>query len=259
MSVITSLLLASVLWTQSGTTTAPASVTYEEVARLIRDLNHPQLSRREAAVERLTELGDAAVAPLEKALPNQPTEAQITITQILTNIKQSRRGALVVLVIPDGQAWYAGVKPGDVFLAVDGKAIDNIEAWSKAEEARSRFQARTVLIRRGGRILNQKFEPGKYGIHWCEYEAGWGDHLAEAVRKHNAGDYAAAVVAIDQAIKAGQQVGVDVEKTRGVLGLIARCRYYARPPAERPAYLDYLLNTPHIRSDWAPSSTSPCT
>ncbi len=243
MAALASLLLTTVLWTQSAPASAPETGADAEIVRLIRDLNHPQPARRKAAAVRLTELGDAAEAALEKAQPNQPAEARIAIAQILEDIRLSRRGALVVLVVPNGQAWWRTVLPGDVFLAVDGEAIDDVEAWSKAEESGLRNQTRTIRLRRGGRIHDKEFRAGRYGIYWCEYQAGWGDHLAEAVRQHTAGDYPAAAAAIDKAIEAGRKLGVDVEKARGTLGFIARCRYYARPPIERPGYLDSLLKT----------------
>ncbi|HPD30584.1 MAG TPA: PDZ domain-containing protein [Phycisphaerae bacterium] len=244
MATAVSLLLTAVLWTRSAPASAPAAVVDGEIVRLIRDLNHPQPARRKAAAERLTELGDAAEEPLEKALPDQPAEARIAITGILKDIRLSRRGALVLLVFPRGQAWYGGVRPGDVLLAVDGEAISDVEAWSKAEETRFRNRARTVRLRRDKRVYDRKFREGKYGIQWCMYQSGWGDHLAEAAREHDVGNYAAAVAAIEKAIEAGNELGVDVEAVQGTLGLITRCRYYALPPAERPAYLDMILKKP---------------
>lgn len=244
MVAFASLLLTTVVWIQSAPVSAPATAADGEIVRLIRDLNHPQPGRRKAAAERLTELGDAAEDPLEKALPDQPAEARIAIAGILKDIRLSRRGALVLLVFSSGQAWHRGVQPGDVFVAVDGEAISDVEAWSKAEETRLRNRPRTVRLRRGKHVIDRKFREGLYGIQWCMYQSGWGDHLAEAAREHDVGNYAAAVAAIDRAIKAGNQLGVNVEEVQGTPGLIARCRYYALPPVERPAYLDMLLKKP---------------
>ncbi|MGQ9649570.1 MAG: hypothetical protein ACUVXJ_05640 [Phycisphaerae bacterium] len=105
-------------------------------------------------------------------MPDQPAEAWITISGILKDIRFSRRGAFVLLVFLGGQAWYRGVQPGDVFMAVDGEAISDVEGWSKAEETRLRNRTRTVRLRRDKRVYDKKFNEGKYGIQWCLYQSG---------------------------------------------------------------------------------------
>ena len=243
MMVVAPFLLVSTLMVASPPASRPAENVEAAMAQLVRNLSHPQLKKRKAAAARLVELGNAAEESLEKAKSNQPAELQNTIDQILRDIRQSRHGALVLLVTADGQASRKRIMPGDLFLAIDGKPIDDIDAWSKAEGDHLRNQARTIRLRRGGRIFDEEFQAGRYGIYYCKYEAAWGDHLADAARQHNLGNCSAAAASIDQAIEAGRRLGVNVETVRGAVGIIAHCRYYARPSAERSAYLESLLKT----------------
>lgn len=240
---LVSVLLATVLLASPAQAappdSAPAEAQEAEIARLIRELNHPQFQKRQAAAERLMKMGAAVEEALESARPQQPAEAQAAIDQILRRIREMQRGVLVLVVTDQSQAQRKKVEAGDVFVAINDQSITDAEAWSKAEDAGLRQQKRTVRIRRDNQLIEVKFDAGRYGVFWCPYQSGWGDHLAKAARQHQAGEYAAAAAAVDEAVEAG----APVEGDNQLAAFAIRCWYYGRPVAERSAWLDELVDS----------------
>ena len=65
-------------------------------------------------------------------------------------------GALVASVTPNGPAAQAGLKPGDVIVAVDGQSVDDVNAFDYRFATKPLGGTATLAALRNGRELNVK-------------------------------------------------------------------------------------------------------
>jgi S1-C subfamily serine protease len=73
----------------------------------------------------------------------------------------AREGALVAAVLPDSPAAAAGLKPGDVILAIDGKPTRTVREVLDAVAAVPPGQEITLRLERERRTLEVKLVAGE--------------------------------------------------------------------------------------------------
>ncbi|MGV8959912.1 MAG: Do family serine endopeptidase [Stenotrophomonas sp.] len=84
-------------------------------------------------------------------------ESQNLTAQIAQGLGlQEARGALVTRVLPGSSAAAAGVKPGDVIVAVDGQRVDSSQALHNIEGLRAVGSTLALELRRDGKPLQLK-------------------------------------------------------------------------------------------------------
>lgn len=221
----------------AGPPASRPSATPLTVEQLVRDLNHPQIPRREAAARGLISAGSENIAKLEALLPQQPFETQAAIRKVLQDLRWSEKALLVTYVVARSQAARWNMSPGDLLLAVNGKAIGSLEEFTAEEDAGRREEPRVVRVRRSDSCFDMKAVPGLLGVGLCDFDGAWGRSCWQALKDAQANDY----VRSWKQFSESEARGAPLFKSPGLRVWYMTAGYYGRLPADRGAWLDAMV------------------
>ncbi len=90
MAALSLFILASIVWagdSAPSTSTAPAAASTDDVRRAVRDLNHPAVSRRRAAIRQLAEWGPQVFPELRRAARERNLEGALSALDLLEELE----------------------------------------------------------------------------------------------------------------------------------------------------------------------------